>query len=69
MIVQKFDMEENENGSRRPEWDKGIEFLMSCISLSVGLGNIWRFPYQAYEHGGAIFLIPYLLILFFIGKP
>ncbi|XP_059223695.1 sodium-dependent nutrient amino acid transporter 1 isoform X2 [Stomoxys calcitrans] len=42
---------------------------MSCISMSVGLGNIWRFPFTAYENGGGAFLIPYLIVLFLIGKP
>lgn len=42
---------------------------MSCIAMSVGLGNIWRFPYVAYQNGGGAFLIPYLIVLFLIGKP
>ena len=50
-------------------WGKPIEFLMSCISMSVGLGNVWRFPFTAYQNGGGAFLIPYLIVLLFIGKP
>lgn len=42
---------------------------MSCIQTSVGLGNIWRFPFTAYENGGGAFLIPYIIVLFIIGKP
>lgn len=42
---------------------------MSCIQTSVGLGNIWRFPIAAYENGGGAFLIPYVIVLFVIGKP
>ena len=42
---------------------------MSCISLSVGLGNIWRFPFTAYENGGGAFLIPYIIVLLIIGRP
>lgn len=52
----------------RPNWSNGLEFLMSCISMSVGLGNVWRFPFTAYENGGGAFLIPYIIVLFIIGK-
>ncbi|XP_054729587.1 sodium-dependent nutrient amino acid transporter 1-like [Anastrepha obliqua] len=53
----------------RANWSNGLEFLMSCISMSVGLGNVWRFPFTAYENGGGAFLIPYIIVLFLIGKP
>ncbi|XP_032592356.1 sodium-dependent nutrient amino acid transporter 1 isoform X2 [Drosophila grimshawi] len=53
----------------RATWGKGIEFLMSCIAMSVGLGNVWRFPFTALDNGGGAFLIPYLIVLFLIGKP
>lgn len=42
---------------------------MSCIAMSVGLGNIWRFPFTAYENGGGAFLIPYIIVLMVIGRP
>lgn len=77
----------------RPTWSNKTEFLMSCIQTSVGLGNIWRFPFTACkttlvlsiklkttklkfhfqsfsdENGGGAFLIPYVIVLFIIGKP
>lgn len=54
---------------KRDNWGNSIEFLMSCIAMSVGLGNVWRFPFTALENGGATFLLPYLVVLFIIGRP
>ncbi|CAG4979850.1 unnamed protein product [Colias eurytheme] len=59
----------NERLSKRPKWDNQIEFLMSCIATSVGLGNVWRFPFVAYNNGGGAFLIPYIIVLLVVGKP
>ncbi|XP_039953950.1 sodium-dependent nutrient amino acid transporter 1 isoform X2 [Bactrocera tryoni] len=62
----------SENDSKKNEratWGKGVEFLFSCIAMSVGLGNVWRFPFTALDNGGGAFLIPYLIVLFLIGKP
>ena len=53
----------------RDSWGKGIEFTLSCIAMSVGLGNIWRFPFAALENGGGAFVIPYIIVLVLIGKP
>ncbi|KAJ9576851.1 hypothetical protein L9F63_006625, partial [Diploptera punctata] len=61
--------EDEEDASKRPQWSNSLEFLMSCIAMSVGLGNIWRFPYTAFKNGGGAFLIPYIIVLFIIGKP
>ncbi|KAG0714762.1 Sodium-dependent nutrient amino acid transporter 1 [Chionoecetes opilio] len=60
---------EEEQEEERQQWSHPIEFLLSCIALSVGLGNVWRFPTTAFENGGGAFLIPYLVVLVFIGRP
>uniref|UniRef100_A0A6E8W3M0 Transporter n=1 Tax=Anopheles coluzzii TaxID=1518534 RepID=A0A6E8W3M0_ANOCL len=58
-----------EPNADRDQWGKGVEFLMSCIAMSVGLGNVWRFPFVALENGGGAFVIPYIIVLLLVGKP
>ncbi|KAI8033096.1 hypothetical protein M5D96_014148 [Drosophila gunungcola] len=62
-------MLESKSSGQRDQWGKGVEFLFSCIALSVGLGNVWRFPFIALEIGGGAFLIPYVILLLLIGRP
>ncbi|XP_046462594.1 sodium- and chloride-dependent GABA transporter 1-like [Daphnia pulex] len=54
-----------ERGGWSNEWD----FLFSCISVSVGLGNIWRFPYLCFKNGGGTFLVTYFIAMVFCGIP
>lgn len=44
-------------------------FILAAIGSAVGLGNIWRFPYVAYEGGGGAFMIPYATALLIAGIP
>ncbi|XP_073811812.1 uncharacterized protein [Musca autumnalis] len=72
VTTQNVDAEpptETTTTAKRDNWGNDIEFLMSCIALSVGLGNVWRFPFIALENGGGAFLIPYIITLLLVGRP
>ena len=43
--------------------------IATTVGSAVGLGNIWRFPYEAGIHGGGAFLICYLIFVILIGVP
>ncbi len=58
-----------DEGSRRGAFSSRRVFIFAAIGSAVGLGNLWRFPYVAYENGGGAFLIPYLVALLTAGLP
>lgn len=43
--------------------------IATTVGSAVGLGNIWRFPYEAGVHGGGAFLICYIIFVLMIGIP
>ena len=51
------------------QWSSRWGFLLASVGFAVGMGNIWRFPYQLGENGGAAFLIIYLVFALGIGLP
>ncbi|NOZ25693.1 MAG: sodium-dependent transporter [Nitrospirae bacterium] len=54
---------------KREQWKSQIGFLLAAVGSAIGLGNIWRFSYMAYNYGGGAFLIPYFTALLTAGIP
>ena len=52
---------------KRSSFSGKIGFVLSAAGASVGLGNIWRFPYLAAKYGGGIFLLIYILLALTFG--
>lgn len=53
----------------RDQWTSRAGFILAAVGSAIGLGNIWRYPYTVYEHGGGAFLIPYFVALLTAGIP
>lgn len=54
---------------QRQRWNSRTVFIFAAIGSAAGLGNAWRFPYQAASNGGGAFLIPYFIALITAGIP
>lgn len=50
-------------------WSSQTAFIFAAAAAAVGLGNIWRFPYLAGEHGGGAFVLVYLFFVVILGIP
>lgn len=53
----------------REQWGSRAGFILAAVGSAIGLGNIWRFPYMAYDNGGGAFFIPYLFAMITAGIP
>ena len=53
----------------RVNFGSKIGAILAAAGSAVGLGNIWRFPYETGNHGGAAFILIYLACVFAMGMP
>ena len=52
---------------KRSSFSGKLGYVLSAAGASVGLGNIWRFPYLAAKYGGGIFLLVYIILALTFG--
>lgn len=52
---------------KRDQFRSRIGFVLAAVGSTLGMGDIWLFPFRVGQFGGAAFLIPYFLFVAFIG--
>jgi len=55
--------------SNKHHWPNQWVFILAAIGSAAGLGNLWRFPFLAYEHGGGAFVFAIIVANLVIGIP
>ena len=55
--------------SNRAQFATKMGVIAASVGSAVGLGNIWRFPYEAGVHGGGAFISIYILCVLLLGVP
>ena len=54
---------------KRELWTGRVGFVLSAMGSAIGLGSIWKFPYEVGANGGAGFILLYVLGLAFVVFP
>ncbi|MFB1037143.1 MAG: sodium-dependent transporter, partial [Sinobacterium sp.] len=50
-------------------WSSKLGFILAASGSAVGLGNMWKFPYEAGQGGGGAFVLVYVICVALIGLP
>ena len=58
-----------QSNEKHENWSSRWLFVMAAVGSSVGLANIWRFPYTTGENGGGAFVFIYIAAVFFLALP
>lgn len=59
----------NNTNQAPQQWNSRFGYIMVAAGAAIGLGNIWKFPYLAYQGGGGIFLIVYIIVIALMAHP
>lgn len=57
------------NDEERVNFGSRLGAILAAAGSAVGLGNVWRFPYETGNHGGAAFILIYIGLVFLFGLP
>ncbi|MDO4644105.1 MAG: sodium-dependent transporter [Cardiobacteriaceae bacterium] len=55
--------------STHDNWSSRLGFILAAAGSAIGLGAIWKFPYTAGTHGGAVFFLLFILFTFLVAAP
>ncbi|MEP5943393.1 MAG: sodium-dependent transporter, partial [Balneola sp.] len=55
--------------TERGAWNSKLGFILAAAGSAVGLGNIWKFPFEVEAGGGAAFVLVYLIFCFILCFP
>ncbi|KAK6024634.1 putative sodium-dependent acetylcholine transporter, partial [Ostertagia ostertagi] len=53
----------------RGNWSTKTDYMLAAVGFTFGIGNLWRFPFLIFQHGGVAFFIPYLIVLVVAALP
>ena len=62
-------MNNNKQNTPREHLGSRLGFILLSAGCAIGIGNVWKFPYMAGQHGGAIFVLFYFAFLLLMGIP
>ncbi len=55
--------------SSKATFTSKLGVIAATVGSAVGLGTVWRFPYEVQNNGGSIFLVTYLVCVLLMGIP
>lgn len=55
--------------AEREKFSSRISFVLASMGGAIGLGAVWKFPYLVGRHGGAAFIVVFLIALLFVATP
>uniref|UniRef100_A0A3Q3RYG4 Transporter n=1 Tax=Mastacembelus armatus TaxID=205130 RepID=A0A3Q3RYG4_9TELE len=69
IYAEEQSQEASPEPAARAGWNSKMEYFLAQVGFSVGLGNVWRFPYLCHQNGGGAFLLLYVLLMLIVGIP